>query len=388
MPLFRSSAVADFSNRNLDAGVAQAVQQLGRTASTLVGGARLGACVFDLNSSATDPPYGGVNDGADFFVASLAKIGVMYAAYQLRSFLDELAAAYKGPVSGFLPGAQASIIAAVRGQVPSIKLNDRPDLAKIFSVTAAAGGSVTVAFTSTGQSDSELDSLDADESYVSIRSLGFRERLRLMIRWSSNCGASTCIEDLGFQYLNGALRHAGLFTSPPPAGIWVGRHYVCGGDTRRSQAFPVGSALVNQAAPDEVFHVATPRAVARMFRAIADGSLLPEAPLVAEMRSLLDKSGSPRTGSFIYAGLAAAGGMPDPLPRAGMVLSKIGLGAHTTADCALISQSATSRFLHLNYGMVVLGAPNSGGDFPADGRVITLLAPMLQTAVTAPTPVH
>ena len=69
MPLFRSSAVADFSNRNLDAGVAQAVQQLGRTARTLVGGARLGVCVFDLNSSATDPPYGGVNDGADFFVA-------------------------------------------------------------------------------------------------------------------------------------------------------------------------------------------------------------------------------------------------------------------------------------------------------------------------------
>src|SRR5436853_178828 len=96
MALFADAPVPDFGNRNLDNIVSAAITRFGSEHRDLLSGTRLGVSLVDLTTRDTDPPYGGMNDSAEYFVASLAKIGAMYAAYQLRSFVKEQATNFQG----------------------------------------------------------------------------------------------------------------------------------------------------------------------------------------------------------------------------------------------------------------------------------------------------
>jgi beta-lactamase family protein len=388
MPLFAAAPVADFSNRNLDSVVSEAVSRFGREHRDLLQGARLGVSLFDLSTAADDPPYGGLNDTSEFFVASLAKIGAMYAAYQLRSYLREEAAdpdnSTKMPEE-LLPAVEKKLTPQVESLVPDVP-KGHPDLSKIFAARYNFGGTgVVVSFSSTGENDNFLDQSHALEdpenpspsAFPRTRALGFKERLELMIRWSGNCGACTCISDLGLQYINAALQKAGLFDARSSTGLWLGANYAgsCPGAPAGTRSAVGGGRVpvVNKSADNEVFQVATPRSVARLLRAIAELKLVDAESCGGlremSMQDLLDKrSAWSQTSSPIGMGLN------NPVK----VYSKLGVGASTVCDCALIL-SGDRHSGPITYGAVVLGAPRMPGkSFDQVAKSISVLAPYLE----------
>jgi hypothetical protein len=384
MPLFADNPTADFGNRNLDGAVSGAVARFGREHPDLLRGAKLGVSLVDLTMITDDPPYGGLNDLSEYFVASLAKIAPMYAAYQLRSFVRTYAATFDGMLENLLPTLEKIITPQIESQVPVFS-KDHPALSKIFTVRYNFNShGFIVDFSSSNALHSTLDDIDTLEqpatsnatAFNETQKLGFFDRLNLMIKWSNNCATCACIKDLGFQYINAALRRAGFFDAASSTGLWLGASYAseCPGATR-GQTKPIGNVpIVNKSADDEVFQCATPRSVARMLRAIADHKLV-DGDASVRMRSLLDKS-TGETSSPIGLGLTSPG----------FVFSKLGVGGSTVCDCALIlnsvvpSQSRDPVILY--YIAVVLGMPRMpGADFAEMARAISALAPYLERSL-------
>lgn len=389
MPLFADSPVADFNNRSLDRVVSKIVAEFRRDHPELLRGARLGVSLVDLSTMADDPPYGGMNDLSEYFVASLAKVGAMYAAYQLRSFVKEQARAFDGIVETLLPSLEKTITPQIESQVPGLA-KDHPALTKIFTASYSMNSQGCNIQFSSAIFDKTLDEIDTLEekkspsAFAETRKLGFQQRLELMIKWSSNCGACTCISDLGFQYINAALRKAGLFDPSSSTGLWLGAGYGsgCRGATvGRTNAIGNGRVpIVNKRAPDEVFQVATPRSVARMLRALAELKLVDAEASggLGSIKDLLDKRWN-KTTSPIGFGL---GYDPDPdkmEPNSPIaVYSKLGIGESTVCDGALV-MSGTRLTGPVNYIAVVLGAPSMPGqEFDEICKSIAVLAPYIE----------
>src|SRR6266496_302753 len=384
MPLFADSPTADFGNRDLDSAVSGAVARFGREHPELLRGAKPGVSLVDLTTITTDPPYGGLNDLSEYFVGSLAKIAAMYAAHQLRSFVRTFAATFDGMVENLLPTLEKIITPQIESQVPVFS-KDHPALSKIFTARHnLSGQGFIVDFSSSNALRSTLDHIHAIEkkdvtAFNQTQKEGFSERLNLMINWSSNCGACTCIKDLGFQYINAALKKAGFFDAASSTGLWLGASYASGcKGASVGQTKAVGNVpIVNKSLPDEVFQVATPRSVARMLRAIADHKLV-DGDASVRMRSLLDKSTS-ETSSPIGLGLNSPG----------FVFSKLGVGQSTVCDCAIIMNavvpSKSSDPLILYYIAVVLGMPKMPSpreeDFAVEAKAISALAPYLERSL-------
>jgi hypothetical protein len=384
MPLFADSPTADFGNRNLDSAVSGAVARFGREHPELLRGAKLGVSLVDLTTITNDPPYGGLNDRSEYFVASLAKIAAMYAAYQLRSFVREYAATFQGMVEDLLPILEKQITPLIESQVPVFSKN-HPALTKIFTASYNfSGPGFLVDFSSTNALDSKLNELYALEeshgvtAFNETQKLGFLDRLKLMIQWSSNCGACTCIRDLGFQYINAALKKAGFFDAASSTGLWLGASYASGcSGASRGETKAVGNVpIVNKEAGDEVFQVATPRSVAKMLRAIADLKLV-RVRASLQMKNLLDKS-TGETSSPIGLGLIGPA----------KVFSKLGVGVFTVCDGAIIENQVVPSqgipiFRDLNYVAVVLGMPKMPGNgFAEQAKGISILAPYLERSLS------
>jgi Beta-lactamase enzyme family len=394
MPLFPTRSLADFSNRSLDQIVKDAIRNLPRGLIDDVG--QLGVALADLTDlpasasaaqqqpadGTSDPPYGGVNDTANYFGASCLKVAPMYAAYQLRSYLDEVAQSYSGKMQDFLTAVQGVVTSEVQKQIDTIPA-DSPALSKIFETAyAAQGGATTVAFSTSDAPTMDLASDDGGENdtYRNIRTFYFLERLKLMIMWSNDCASACCIEDLGFQYINALLRQAGLFDPSGHTGVWLGGSYAgsCTGDNQHFR-YDVGPPPVKPRwESNGTAQVATPRALARLLRAIGDGSLLPTAGYVTEIMDLMDQSAHVIT-SFIGSGLVDAGYVASDkngAPLRGLVMSKVGITANTLGDCALVNATVPTgkTKTDVSFALVVLGSQNgkAGG-----GELISLLARML-----------
>src|SRR5204862_7334705 len=137
------------------------------------------------------------------------------------------------------------------------------------------------------------------------KSLGFRERLTLMIEDSHNGAASSCVMELGFKYINGALRAAGFLdvdpTPPAGAGLWLGGLF---GRNAAWANVPKGGGTLQGSA----------KSAAAMMALIADDDLVDDAfstsigittNASAQMRTLLRNTGSNFRGSLDGAGRGA-----------------------------------------------------------------------------------
>lgn len=204
-----------------------------------------------IDYTSTQPVYFGNRDREQTFVASLAKIGVLFAALWLRktvrenarnstatsltAVLDELEVKWSQVEKPFPTRFKKNV-------VPSKTWP--PNLKEIFTGTKLPGGEWSLDFTSAhdfvgaGRAASLLILAPIDEmpegstasknaKRTAVNNLGFRERLELMTGWSNNLAAASCINALGYQFLNGSLMNAGLYDDDKTTGggLWISKNY-------------------------------------------------------------------------------------------------------------------------------------------------------------------
>jgi len=169
-----------------------------------------------------------------YYSGSLLKVAAMYAAYQLRIAVNDLAAALPiDPASDAT--ATTNLFNTIRATFDDEIANkvallpafiDRglrvPKYDTIFTATRPPGGRFTLEFTTGDHSD--------DPEHVPSRT--FEPNLFDMIVGSHNASAGFCIRNLGYGWINGLLESAGLFfpIKVPPTGrsglgIWLAGDY-------------------------------------------------------------------------------------------------------------------------------------------------------------------
>lgn len=302
-------------------------------------------------------PYGGSsNDDTNINIGSGAKVAAMFPAFQLR---EAVADALTGltPASG---DTEQSLLIELSRQLQPLSGSpywqrfgqDVPNLGKIVRILPNANqtGWNTV-FVSKTQ---DLSSFDFDQpnhqNARAIDPLGFYERMQLMIANSDNCGAMTCIVDLGFQYINGVLSRAGFFDNVKNSGLWLGAAYAKGCINQRVHVWEQvpGGRFAN----DSGFQVSSARMLAKLMGIIAEGRGV-NAISSAGMLLLMDKQSPPHglSGARSFLGEALSG------KRNLSVCSKIGI-ADFRSDAAIIERPSASGTM-LKYVAVALKAPDS-----------------------------
>jgi len=221
-----------------------------------------------LDSKLMEPEFAGRNETRQGGLGSMAKLAIMYAAYQLKFDLEELAREkgltgrdeiFKaardrwnetqkpdpGKVKVLHPsGPRIELrgqLVHVEGQkfpIPLPASASSPDLERIFStVTAQASGGVSLSFEGSdrilvdapgpgapGHTSPGVERFNKGfhESLREVRTLTFAERLFLAIDMSDNAAAHTCVQNVGFWYIASSLWQCGLYNPALGGGLWEG----------------------------------------------------------------------------------------------------------------------------------------------------------------------
>lgn len=315
------------------------------------------AALVDLTGDPTVPPYVGLNDTEVIYPGSLQKISAMYAAFELRSRVrSQVRAAITNGLSTSTTGWEKPIIKALehswkpklRAAFLSLPPSGFPELAQIF--TFSRSGEVRFA-EGTAITDDRIDTIGE----FGTPQGGFGNWMKSMMRWSNNAAAAKCIRALGFPYINGALRGAGLFSGSPPAGLWVsgdyeGHDWILSRDNRAGRPLTARWAVAQKRKLSNF--TATAAHVARLMTLLAQGRLVDRRSSL-EMLLLMIVSG-PGGGIGSYVREALRAHRPDA------VYSKIGLGDDGRAhDCAIVERTAPSG-TRIRYVVVGLGSKETG----------------------------
>jgi V8-like Glu-specific endopeptidase len=241
--------------------------------------------LVDLTKDPTNPDFAGFNDKSQVYVASVAKIAVMLAAFQLRQDLrtslkqkgsknldelygmvrDDWAATQSDPKGQATP---STVGISLRGklllvQKEKIPLGEpkAPQLEKVFA-NVPTGIQAKIEFQSTSETKIQLQVIidefnNSFDEYINskkelkkgkkganeklklaneklklaiekIDKLGFLERMRIMIGGFvpvSNYATSTIVRDVGFLYIASTLLQSGLYDTNRNGGLWLGSDY-------------------------------------------------------------------------------------------------------------------------------------------------------------------
>ena len=163
----------------------------------------------DLTNTSGSFPSGGYLETVTDYIASEAKVPVMYSAYVLRDMVQRFAAATGANPANLFPRLAAqmdpSIIKASRNIALSLLMDVHrvPSYKDVFALTPITlAHRVGVNFTP-----------------------GFSKALEGMIVPSNNNDAGTCVRGIGYGYLNGALAAGGFFDASTSQGLWVAGDY-------------------------------------------------------------------------------------------------------------------------------------------------------------------
>lgn len=327
------------------------------------------------------PQFAGVKELEHGTVGSSAKMGVMYAAYQLKFDLEvfardldikkredlfdaardywslaQIEPANAQPQELFPDDPKLELHGSLvkkNGQKMSLECQavekdekgnvvsttrvqiGAPKLEEIFDVAPDASGALTVAFT------------DA-----------FKKKIKLMTRHSDNNAAHDCITTIGYLYLDSALWQADLYNPRRRGGIWLGGSYpksIAGGKSRSIlwQPAPVG----DRDRKNPTRQCGTAAGAAALLTLLAQGSLV-NKDASAEMRNeMLDVQASDGYGSWMANGLISDRRISSR--RGDKIFAKIGIADAKFFDCVLIRRTDPGTNKVLRYAMVALDAPGS-----------------------------
>jgi hypothetical protein len=276
--------------------------------------------IVALNDDKTQRPHVGQHLENMHYSGSMAKFAAMYAAYQLRSAVNEFAVKL-GDISenDFFAALEKTFDPQIKGAVPAIRDNigmireviggaavfedlRLPKYRRIFNATKAAGKFIV---------DFRVNSADPDQNFLG--------HMREMIVQSDNFEAGITIRTLGYGLINGTLANAGFFKSGK--GIWLAGDY--------NQAPVVTIASENDG---QVKQVTNCLQTARLFTLLYDDLLIkntitggvPSDGARDEMLELLRKAVGPGT----HAPSILGRNLPSPpAPAPFTVLGcKIGVG--------------------------------------------------------------
>jgi Beta-lactamase enzyme family len=292
--------------------------------------ANLAVMVIDLTlrprdtSGAGFTTFAGWNMFDERFVASLAKIAAMFAAFRLKENLTQaLTLVGSAQLKDALQAVTDDWKSDVEGSVP----NGRPDFPHLTKIFKFTGG---------------------PEAWVPDFTKDYMDHLRNMIGHSNNHSASVCIDGLGYQYINGALKAEGLF-SDEFGGLWLGSNY----QGRNWKKEPIKN----------ITHMgATAKSVAMFLSLLEEGRLVGSAPST-EMRKIMALAGT-----WFNEGLLRA----RPIRAGATAYAKVGLMGDCH-DCAVIERVANGKTIR--YAAVCLKA--------RDPQVIRDLAVKLDDYVVA-----
>lgn len=193
----------------------------------------LGFAIIDLTN--TTAVYIGHNEKKHALIASTGKISILFAAFWLRKTVRENAKGVNAADANALFDTLKVTWSAVPQPYPGKFAGHMwlPDLHKIFNATKTGAGQWDIDF----KSDMDYSAANRQASLgvlapqhnkplAVIDALGFRDRLELMISWSDNNASGSCINAMGFQFVNGCLLGAGFFKNDPGGGgLWLSGNY-------------------------------------------------------------------------------------------------------------------------------------------------------------------
>jgi hypothetical protein len=345
--------------------------------------AHMKVALVDLTKDVMKPEFAGYYHKSQVFVASIAKIAAMLAAFQLRqdlriatkqkkpTTLAEVFAAVRddwaqtqraGKAEPFTRGIslQGKLVALAGGAKVGLVEPKAPRLENVFA-DVAPGGAVTIEFRSTGEDRTGLNTLVKDYNHPSARkkfleakgkidALGFWERMGIAVGGdvpASNFATSTIVRDVGFLYIASTLIQSGLYDPNRAGGLWLGADYY-GRSWRGALAGGVAQS-------------ATPGSLAALMTLLAQNRLV-GSQASAGMRRVMQKRPSltfPGTGSWFLEGLS-------PLPIK-VALAKVGLAggaddlAYIERDVEVAQSDGGKKKTTLRYVAVALRA-RSGGE--------------------------
>lgn len=258
------------------------------------GGKDMRFAVVDLTDGAK--VYAGFRDQEEVAVFSVAKLLVMYAAFQLRHDLGEVAARSQATTQDDLikeardqwAKAPEQRVKNILAPDPSFPKAGPPDLKRIFTMVHSGDG-WKVDFAHSNKTIKELDDLDdqlenlnVPKALALLDQLGFLDRMKLAIGWSNNMAAATCVRDVGYPYMAALTVQSGLYdyderAGKGPGGLWLGGDYKDG-----VVAGPWNPSPVGHFAP-----AGTAKALAT-FMALLGRDRLVDAKASHDMRDLMD----------------------------------------------------------------------------------------------------
>jgi hypothetical protein len=214
-------------NKDLQDALEDVVQNKLRKTGDLYSYAVVDLTGYDLKDGANlVPSYAGWNDARQMYVASLAKLLPLYAAYQLRSDIRCLADALTSwDLSQIAVEARSRYQRMASASVPALGL---PKIETFLHADKSHDPIIDFATVLDDDpirgpvEDPELDDIEYDRPKISA--MKAEEHLRLMVGWSNNYAASLVIQALGFNYLWAVGLRSGLYRPSWP--LLTHRDYV------------------------------------------------------------------------------------------------------------------------------------------------------------------
>lgn len=334
--------------------------------------AHISVALVDLTKDINKPEFADHHKGQRF-VASVAKIAPMLAAYQLRKDIrvayaqksakslpdlfdlvrDDWAATQKaGARVAFTKGVTLlGKLVLVSGSSIPLGVTKAPQLGNVLTMPSA-GSAASIDFQSTGENRTQLDGIgdafnlafepprgdkrtkaqlgkDRRDSIAVVDSLGFLERLRLAIGGVvpvSNFAVATIVRDVGYAYIASTLLQCGLYDPARGGGLWLGSDF--------------WSKKWRSALAGGVMQSATAGSLAAFMTLLAQDRLV-DASSSAEMRALLQKTPLPTTHPTIVSTFEQ--GLAEKVASALIqrVLSKLGV-LNGIDDCTFFERKLSA----------------------------------------------
>lgn len=343
--------------------------------------------LVDMTENILLPKFAGHRETEQGGLGSMAKTGVMLAAFQLKFDLEMLAKRHSlGTAEELFAAARAlwaqsqiqsdtPIIKELHADnrklelvdklvrasgeafpIPLPKNADAPKLEKIFDVVQNGSGvklefkgSDLVQVGKAGAPDTNKSIEDyvhaGGSSLKEVEKLTFAERMMLMLDESDNPASHTCITDIGFCYIGSCLWQYGIYDPNRGGGIWEGGSHL---NLNWHKSFVPQPNPKTRSEPD--FQNSTAVSAVTLFTLMGQRQLVTEEASLA-MRGLTSKMKSgltirnPQTGQSFPVTSYTRSFFFESLPfPVSVVCSKLGIGNFNN-DVILVARRDRGKIL-------------------------------------------